>query len=220
MSLKAVTTEALRFDPSGIRKFSATRCAIGIAIPIAICLALKQPTWGVATGIGGLYAGLASMRGTYRFRVHRMLETSIALAVITLLVGLASPYPILAVTAVSILCFPLALYSMSGASQNTLAVVSAATAVIFAFIPQTPHQALGNALLLAGGAVAQTLILNLAWPLSPNFPERRAVVRVYRGLAQFVSQLQQRPRAEIPNAGPFIEAREVPPKGYESIMAP
>ena len=58
----------------------ASRCTVGVALPLALALSAGRPLAGVSAAIGALSVGFASRQGVYRTRAAAMLLTASAMA--------------------------------------------------------------------------------------------------------------------------------------------
>jgi len=209
VSASSLLKSVSRFDRANWRPASATRCTIGLAIPIFAAVATGHASAGILAGLGALYAGMASFQGTFRTRLRLMVGISVAMAVVTFLGGLVSGSPWLVVATISVAALPLALYSFRGRSANTLSVQVLGTLIVLSGIPQTPAEAAGNAVLVLGGAAFQTLVLLVVWPFNLHRPESRAVAAAFSSLSDYVARLRAGDDALMPDAAPFSEARDL-----------
>lgn len=209
VSASTLLKSVSHFDRANWRPASATRCTIGLAIPILAALASGHASYGILAGLGALYAGMASFQGTFQSRLRLMIGVSIAMTVVTFLGGLVSREPWLVVATITLASFPLALYSFRGRSANILSVQVLGTLIVLSGIPQTPIEAAANAGLVLAGAIFQTLILLIVWPFNVHRPESRAVAAAFGSLADYVQRLRAGDDALMPDAAPFSEARDM-----------
>lgn len=197
----------VRFDRGNWRPWSALRCMIGVAIPLIWATVAGHSALGVLASLGALYAGMTSFRGIYLSRLRMMLGTTLTMTVVTFIGSSVSAHDVSAVIAVLVGAFLLALVSAASASANTIAIQGTGVLVVLSGIPATSANPLGNALLVLGGGLVQTLLLTVIWPVDPRAPERRAVAAVFVSLAHFLDRLSQNPEPAIPDSEPFQEAR-------------
>jgi len=209
VSASSLLKSVSHFDRANWRPASATRCTIGLAIPILAALASGHASYGILAGLGALYAGMASFQGTFRTRLRLMIGISIAMTVVTFIGGLVSHGPWLIVGTIALAAFPLAVYSFKGRSQNILSVQVLGTLIVLSGIPQSPVEAAANAGLVLAGAVFQTLILLVVWPFNAHRPEGRAVAAAFGSLADYVQRLRTGDEVLMPDAAPFSEARDL-----------
>lgn len=205
--MSSLVRSLLRFEPSNWRPYTATRCAVGVAIPVFASAAVGHAAWGVLASLGALYAGMASFSGVYYMRLRLMLGTTTMMAFVTLLGSAVSGNVPLAVSAVVVVAFVLAIYASKSPSANTIAIQGTGVLVVLSGIPASAANPIGNALLVLSGGLIQTLILSIVWPINPHYPERRSVASIYSSLARFVESLPDGQDRNIPEAQPFIDAR-------------
>lgn len=199
----------IRFNPLYWRPWSATRCVIGVSVPLFWGAIVGHPAWGVLACLGALYAGFHSFRGIYVSRIRRMLVTTSIMTVMTFFGSLVSGHPVAATIVVALGAFGLALFSSLNLAALLVSIQGTALIVVLAGIGASGQNPVGNALLVLAGGLVQILLLSIIWPLNPRYPERRAVERIYTSLAQFVRELRTGEGESIPDAVPFQEAREM-----------
>ncbi|WP_157465115.1 FUSC family protein [Deinococcus apachensis] len=196
---------ALDFDPTRWKPVTALRCTVGVALPLLLALVSGHAEWGVLAGVGALNAGFASLSGPYRARWRLMLTSSVGMAAVTLLAGLVGSSAVASALAVTAVAGVLTVIGASGAAAGTVALQATNVLIILSGLPLGAAQAPGGALLVLAGGVLQTLLLGGAARLDPVFPERWAVARAYRSLADFVTS-PRADRVRLPGAVPFQEA--------------
>ena len=182
---------AFAFESEKWRPGAATRCALGVAIPIGLASLTGQTAWGVLASTGALLTGLASFSGVYRSRLRLMLNTSAVIGSVASLALLVGPHPWLLALTVTLLGFGLAVYGASGTSATIISLQGTMIFIVLSGLKLPPALALPGGLLLLSGGLLQTLLLGIVWPLSPRYPERQVVARVYRQLAALFSRLPQ-----------------------------
>ncbi|GAA4020605.1 FUSC family protein [Deinococcus rubellus] len=196
---------AFAFAPEKWRPGTATRCALGVAIPIGLASLTGHAAWGILASIGALNAGLASFSGVYRSRLRLMLSASAVMGAVTLLALLLGPYLWLLVLAVTLLSFGLAVYGASNAAATTIGIQGTMIFIVLSGLNLPPALALPGGLLVLSGGLLQTVLLGVIWPLSPRHPERQAVARVYRQLSALIARLPQ-PGDQLADPAAFQDA--------------
>ena len=196
---------AFAVEPEKWRPGTATRCTLGVAIPIGLAWLTGQTAWGLLASTGALLTGLASYSGVYRSRLRLMLSASAVTGSLTWLALLVGPHLWLLALVLALLSFGLAVYSASSASATTLAVQGTMIFIVLSGLNLPPGLALPGGVLVLLGGLLQTLLLGVIWPLSPRHPERQAVARVYRQLAALFSRLPQ-PGDQVADPAAFQDA--------------
>jgi|SRR5579872_3022321 len=186
-SLRRIARAAVSFDRSAIELGFSLRCTIGVAIPLIAALLTGHAAYGIAAAIGAMNAGFASKQGVYRTRAAAMLLTSIGMAV-SLFVGSFAAHSTPAITLVTALWgFAYGIIASLGSSATTVGLNSVVALVIFSGFDFSVAQAILQAGLLLAGALLQTLLLVLIWPLRRFTEERRALAGAFRMLATYAS---------------------------------
>lgn len=159
------------------------RNTVAVVLPLAIGMATGHLQIGLAVGLGALIAMFSDQPGPYRQRLQQLLLNALAAglaSLVGLLIG-AEVLPLLIVTAMvgffgGLLVVFSADTARAGMTSMMLLVVTAAT-------PTTLVGALGGAALIFSGGLLLAVLSLAAWPLQRYWPERHALVEVYRGLA-------------------------------------
>ena len=79
-TLSQVIASALRVDWSRLEGLAALRCAVGVATPLLLGLAIDQPLVGVFGAAGAFGVGFGSFQGAYRSRAGLMLLAAAGVA--------------------------------------------------------------------------------------------------------------------------------------------
>jgi len=119
------------YDKSRWNPVAASHCAVGVALPIVIALAIHQPGTGVLGGLGALYTGIASNGGANQPRSKMMIGSCVATSTATFLgVLLGKSHPMAAIAA--FLCaFATATLGVSSQLASTLGLQATAVLVVF-----------------------------------------------------------------------------------------
>ncbi|WP_161881816.1 FUSC family protein [Deinococcus alpinitundrae] len=196
---------AFAFAPDKWRPGTATRCALGVAIPIVLASLTGHAAWGILASTGALNAGLASYSGVYRSRLRLMLNASAVMGAVTLLALLVGPHPWWLAIITALLSFGLAIYGASGAAATTIGIQGTMVFIVLSGLNLPPALALSGGVLVLLGGLLQTLLLGVIWPLSPRHPERQAVARVYGQLTALMARLPQ-PGHQLVDPAAFQDA--------------
>jgi uncharacterized membrane protein YccC len=179
--------DATRVDPAGIEIGFGVRCAIGVAIPLVVGLAVGQPLAGAAGAIGALPVGFASRQGVYRTRATAALLTAAAVAVSAFVGALCGANVWLSVAAAVIWAFSYGVLTSLGTTAMVIGVNSVVTLAIFGQFHDSPAQAAVAAALVFAGGVVQTLLLVTVWPLARFKRERDVLAAAYRTLGEYAA---------------------------------
>ncbi|HEV7121984.1 MAG TPA: FUSC family protein [Rhodanobacter sp.] len=188
-SLRAHAIESLtRVNRPTVPRRVAVRNAAAVILPLAVGLAAGHPRIGLAVGTGALTAMFSDQPGPYRQRVRQLLLNALA-AGLASLVGFSiggQLLPLLLITAA--FGFFGGLLVVFGPDTARAGMTSMILLVTTAATPMAPTAALGSAALIFGGGLLLALFSLAAWPLQRYWPERHALVEVYRGLAELVQE--------------------------------
>ncbi len=179
--------DATRIDPAGIEIGFGVRCAIGVAIPLVVGLAVGQPLAGAAGAIGALPVGFASRQGVYRTQAAAALLTAAAVAVSAFVGALCGANVWLSVAAAVIWAFSYGVLTSLGTTAMVIGVNSVVTLAIFGQFHDSPAQAAVAAALVFAGGVVQTLLLVTVWPLARFKRERDVLAAAYRTLGEYAA---------------------------------
>lgn len=179
----------------------------GIAVPIAWGALEGQLLLAVLASLGGLYAGLASFGNVHAVRLRRMAWTTLVVSALTVLGSLARGSDLATILAATAAASVFAAYGATSARNSIVGILGTAILLIVSGLPPTGAGPLGEGLAVLLGGALETLVLALAGPLFPRSIERRAVAEAFESLARYVEDSAQAPRARVPDATPFHEAR-------------
>lgn len=182
------------------------RCAVGIAAPLVVGLAVGQPLEGVAAAAGAISVGFASFQGVYRTRAAVMVLASLGMGVSTLTGGLIGHSDIAAALVTGAWGFAAGLLVAVGQAASVVGLQSVVALIIVGQLPMSAGQVLARSGLVVAGGLVQTLLVVAVWPLRRYPAERRALAATYRSLADFAVDLP-RSGARPPATGPLGEAK-------------
>lgn len=197
-SLRAHAIESLtRVKRPNVPWRVVVRNAAAVVLPLAIGMAAGYPKAGLAVGTGALIAMFSDQPGPYRQRLRQLLLNALA-AGFASLVGFTLGDHLLSlmlVTAAFGFCGGLLVVfgpdtARAGMSSMILLMVTAAH-------PASPGEALAGATLIFSGGLLLAAFSLAAWPLQRYWPERQALVEVYRGLAELARE-SSREETDVP----------------------
>ena len=176
----------------------ALRNALGVAIPLAVGIAIGMPLGGLAVASGALNVSYSDGHDPYKGRARRMLASSALCAVAVMAGGLVGHHNIAAVALITVWAFGSGMAIALGATGESLAVISLVVLIIYSAQTLTPERAVqAGALAFAGGLMQMVLSLAL-WPVQAYEPERRALANLYLTLGRAASSPAQLMKAPPP----------------------
>jgi uncharacterized membrane protein YccC len=188
-TLRQIFQSAIRVEWSEFEGIAALRCTAGVAIPLIVGLALRQPSVSAFGAVGAVSVGFGSFQGAYRSRATVMVYASVAMALAVFIGSLAGASNGAAIATATVTAFISGLLVALGPAAAFVGL-QAGVAVLVAggFPADVPGAALRAAIVLAGGLV-QTLLVVIIWPLRRFSVERAALAAAYRSLAHYAAAL-------------------------------
>lgn len=180
---------ALYFDRSQITAFQAIRSTIGVALPLALGVALHQVTGGVIIASGSLTLGSVGLRDPYPTRVRTMLLASLFVAFSAFVGGIAGSDGWLLILTTGIWGVVAGMLASISQVGLVLGLQACTALIIYAHLAPTPLQAVEIALLVCTGALLQTLLATIPSPWTNTAPERSALAAIYQKLANFAANV-------------------------------
>jgi uncharacterized membrane protein YccC len=188
----------LHVDSSKMDPGIGLRNALGVALPLAVGIAIKMPLGGLAVASGALNVSYSDGHDPYWQRAKRMLATSALCAIAVMAGGLAGHNSVLAVLLTSFWAFWAGFAIALGPTAESQGVISVVVLIIFAAQVLTPERALQAGALAFGGGVLQMLLSILLWPVHAYDPERRALSNLYLTLGKAAADPTQLMRSSPP----------------------
>jgi uncharacterized membrane protein YccC len=198
----------LHVDTSKMDLGIGFRNALGVALPLAVGIAIKMPLGGLAVASGALNVSYSDGHDPYWQRAKRMLATSALCAIAVMAGGLSGHYSVLAVLLSSFWAFWAGFVIALGPTAESQGVISVVVLIIFAAQVLTPERALQAGALAFGGGVLQMLFSILLWPVHAYDPERRALSNLYRTLGKAAADPAQLMRSSPPGVEASTAAQE------------
>jgi uncharacterized membrane protein YccC len=188
----------LHVDTAKMDPWTAARNAIGVALPLAVGIAVGMPLGGLAVASGALNVSYSDGHDPYKQRARRMLAASVLCAVAVMAGGLVGHHNVAAVALITIWAFGSGMAIAAGPTGESLGVISLVVLIIYSAQTLTPERAVqAGALAFAGGLMQMLLSLAL-WPVRAYEPERRALAKLYLTLGQAASSPAQLMKAPPP----------------------
>jgi uncharacterized membrane protein YccC len=188
----------LHFDTAKMDPWIAARNALGVAIPLAIGIAIGMPLGGLAVASGALNVSYSDGHDPYKQRAKRMLASSLLCAVAVMAGGLAGHHNAIAIPMIAVWAFGSGMAITLGPTGESLGVISLVVLIIYSAQTLPPERALqAGALAFAGGLMQMFLSLGL-WPVHSFEPESRALANLYFTLGRAASSPSQLMKAPPP----------------------
>ncbi len=190
-----VAHDLIRLDRSQLALMPASRCAVGIAIPLVAGELTGHLLIGVGAAIGALTAGMASLQGAYRSRVAIMAVAAVCFAA-SAFVGATLGHVLgLDVVLTAGWGFAAGLVVVFGPAPSVVGLQAVIGLVVFSQFNLGAREAAFTALWALCGGALQILLVALVWPWQ-RFPiERRAASAAYQRLSAHVRSLVDDPSA-------------------------
>ena len=181
--IRSLWQAVTRFDRAKMIPLIAARNALGIALPLAIGVAIGDAGGGLVMTTGALNVSFSDGPDPYVHRAHRMLTASFCCA-LAVLAGCLLGRSLAMVILLAAGCAWIA-GMMPAVSQaaTDIASVTLVTLVVFSSQATTPKRALIEAGLALGGGLLQTILALALWPVHRYAPERRILAELYGGLS-------------------------------------
>ena len=187
-----------RFDRAKLLPQIAVRNALGIALPLAVGVAIGDPGGGLVMTTGALNVSFSDGSDPYLHRGRRMLAASLCCALAVLAGGLSGRLPALVVLLAAGCAWLAGMMAAINQTVTDIGAVTLVTLVVFSSQAMTPERAVIAAGLALAGGLLQTVFALAFWPVHRYAPERRALAELYSGVARAAAS--GAPAAEAPPA--------------------
>jgi hypothetical protein len=188
-TLQHILAPTVRIDWSQFEGLAALRCTVGVAIPLVIGLALRQPSLSAFGAVGAVSVGFGSFQGAYRSRAALMLAAAAAMAISIFVGALAGHSHVATVVVASMTAFISGLLVAVGPAAAFVGLQSCVAVLIAAGFPSDVSGAARAAAIVFGGGVMQTLLVVTIWPLRRFSVERHTIATAYRTLGAYAVNL-------------------------------
>ncbi|WEN16674.1 FUSC family protein [Rhodanobacter sp. AS-Z3] len=183
-SLRAHAIESLtRFKRPDVPWRVVIRNTAAVVLPLGIGMATGHPQIGLGVGAGALNTMFSDQPGPYRQRLRQLLLAALAAALASLIGFLIGGNLLPLLLATAICGFAGGLLVVFGTDTARVGMTSMILLMVTASTPTTLDNALGSAALIFGGGLLLASFSLVGWPLQRYWPERQALVVVYRGLS-------------------------------------
>lgn len=174
----------MHFNPRDVPAMVALRNTVAVTLPLAVGVATGHVGIGLAIAAGALNTMFSDQPGPYRLRLLRMLGAAAA-AGLSAFAGYAlGGHDMLIALTAGVWGVGGGLLVALGPDIGRIGLISMILLVVTSATPRTPLDALGPAALIAGGGVLLMLFALAAWPWQRYRPERMALARLCRDLAE------------------------------------
>jgi uncharacterized membrane protein YccC len=188
----------LHVDTTKMDPWIALRNAMGVALPLAVGIAIGMPLGGLAVASGALNVSYSDGHDPYKQRARRMLASGVLCATAVMAGGLAGHHNLAAIALISIWAFGSGMAITLGPTGESLGVISLVVLIIYSAQALTAQRALQAGGLAFGGSLIQMLLALGLWPVRAYEPERRALANLYLTLAKAASSPTQLTKAPPP----------------------
>lgn len=195
----------IRYESAKVAPWLALRNGLGVAIPLAIGVAMGHATSGLIGATGALNVAFSDGSDPYRHRLRRMLAASLACALAVVAGGLSGRHQALTVLLTGACGFGAGMMVALGTEATDIANVTLVTLIVFSAQAMTARQAAPAGLAALGGGLLQTILALTFWPFRRYQPERRVLGHLYLELAR------------VAPGGPRVS--EAPPASAEMTQA-
>jgi uncharacterized membrane protein YccC len=195
----------VKFERDKIAPGQALRNCLGVVIPIAIGISIRQPAGGLIAATGALNVCFSDGPEPYWQRGRRMLIASVLVALAVFVGGVSGRNDVLAVLVAGAWAFAAGMLVSLGTEAADLGTVSLVTLVVFGAQRLHPKEAAISGLLAFAGGLLQTGMALALWPVRRYEPERRELGALYQELGNAMAA--------------HIEAGAAPPATAEMVKA-
>ncbi|MEV5310616.1 FUSC family protein [Streptomyces sp. NPDC052610] len=176
----------LRPQRAPVNRPAMARAAVAMALPLAVGLAAGEPTYGALASMGALSGVIGDTADAYHLRILNIAVPQLFGAVGVTLGSLTYGHGWLAVAVLTAVALVSGMISTIGAVASVSGLLLLLNAVVGAGLPMPGPWWLAPLLMTGGGLLVLALAL-LSWPLRSGVPERTAVARAYRAVADLLA---------------------------------
>lgn len=187
-TLKVSWQTVLYFDRSSVTAFQAIRSTVGLALPLILGVVTDQIETGVLVASGCLMLGSIGLKDPYRRRARTMLLACLFVTLAALVGGVVGGFGWLPVLlAIRIAGIIAGMFASIGPAAQIIAIQACVALIVYTHLELDPPHALLIASAVGTGAVFQTLLAVIPSPWTNTVPERTALARIYRQLADYAA---------------------------------
>ncbi|MDX3454020.1 FUSC family protein [Streptomyces sp. ME02-8801-2C] len=169
-----------------VNRPAVARAAVAMSLPLAVGLATGHASYGALASMGALSGVIGDTADAYRMRILNIAIPQLFGALGVTLGSLVYGQGWTAVAAITCVALVSGMISTIGAVASVSGLLLLLNSVIGAGLPLPGAWWLAPALMSGGGLLVLALAL-LAWPLRSGVPERAAVGRTYRRVAELLA---------------------------------
>ena len=172
------------FDSKQVDLWMGCRNALGIALPLAVCVNLGYPFSGLVAATGALNVAAADGEDSYRKRGARMLTSSLIGAAAVFIAALSAHNDLVSTCVGVSWAFAAGLMVCLGTAAADIGMISLVVFVIYSSQNMTPSHAAWSGLIALAAGLLQTGLSIALWPFRGALPERRVIGDFYKELAR------------------------------------
>jgi uncharacterized membrane protein YccC len=163
----------------------ALRNALGVALPLAIGVAVGNPSGGAMAATGALNVAFSDGDDPYPHRGRRMLSAALFVALAVFAGRLCGQNHLLAIVLEAVCAFAAGLLVAAGPAPGDIGSITLITLIVFsASAAASFGKAFSSGLLALAGGVLQTIFALALWPVHRYLPESRVLALLYAELAR------------------------------------
>ncbi|MFH8573169.1 FUSC family protein [Streptomyces sp. NPDC017993] len=204
-ALKQTARSGLTIERIKLTPLIAIRGSVGVAIVIALCLWLGDPTLAVSSAFGAFSSGIVTFQRSMRPRPVLALAAAGALAVSTFFGYLAADHVLAFVLLLAGWTLLAGMAWAIGPVAGLTGTQTVAVMLITVTLPTSTLGALQHAALIAFGGLVQALLI-VVFPVRPWGIQRDALADALAAEADYARRLRQDPVAPFDPA-PLMDAR-------------
>ncbi|AWK10248.1 hypothetical protein DDQ41_16575 [Streptomyces spongiicola] len=175
----------LRPQRTPVNRAAVARASVALSAPLAVGFALDRPVFGALVSIGALSGVIGDTADAYRMRLLNIAVPQVFGAVGVTLGTVAYGRGWLTVAVLTLVALVSGMISSIGAVASASGLLLLLNAVIGSGLP-LPRPWWAPPLLLGLGGLFVLALALLGWPLRGGAPERSAVARAYRAVADLL----------------------------------
>ena len=187
--VRPLVASMLKVEWARFEGLAALRCAIGVAVPLLVGLAIDEPLVGVFGAAGAVGVGFGSFQSAYRGRAGLMLLAALGMAFSVFIGSLAGHSNAATIVVSAMWALTGGLLVALGQGASYVGLQSIVALLIAGGYPSDLEGAAGRCALVFGGGLVQTLLVVVVWPLRRFAVERRSLAAAYRSLAAYASMI-------------------------------
>lgn len=185
----------------------ALRNALGVAVPLAIGIALGNVSGGVMAASGALNVAFSDGNDPYLHRGRRMLTATCFVGLAVVAGRYLGTQHGLALLLEAVCAFAAGLLVATGPTPGDIGGITLVTLIVFSASPASSFgKALSSGLLAVAGGLLQTIFALALWPVHRYLPESRALAALYAELARSAESLAAPTEAPVATE-PIVAAR-------------